>query len=134
MKKHGLETPKEREGEIFFSAQLASFLKELFKPESPWSPPLDSSELKQTRAVRRHRSPTVCDTLLLPPSAATKLIGVSDARNLRKRPRAVDSLSKEVFFESSLDEGRTGLLWSSAIYRGFKNHRGSRQCRAARAG
>ncbi|KAG8339128.1 hypothetical protein TRVL_10045 [Trypanosoma vivax] len=32
-KKHGLDTLKD--GELFFSAQLASFLKELFKLESP---------------------------------------------------------------------------------------------------
>ncbi|CCD12246.1 unnamed protein product [Trypanosoma congolense IL3000] len=105
-KKHGLETRKD--GEVFFSAQLASFLKELFKLESPLSPPLDSPKLTPARAVKRHRSPTALDTAY-PPSAATTLLEVSDARNLRKRPRAVDSLSTAACFKDFLDEARTGL-------------------------
>ncbi|KAH8606860.1 hypothetical protein ERJ75_001449300 [Trypanosoma vivax] len=54
-KKHGLETLKD--GERFFSAQLASFLKELFKLESPSAPTSDEPELRPARAVKRHRSP-----------------------------------------------------------------------------
>ncbi|KAH8618382.1 hypothetical protein ERJ75_000270300 [Trypanosoma vivax] len=54
-KKHILETLKD--GELFFSAQLASFLKELFKLESPSAPTPDEPELRPARAVKRHRSP-----------------------------------------------------------------------------
>ncbi|CCD11847.1 unnamed protein product [Trypanosoma congolense IL3000] len=63
-KKHRLETLWD--GGVFFSAQLAGFLKELFKLESPLIPPLDSPKLKQARAVNRHRSPTALDTTYPP--------------------------------------------------------------------
>ncbi|KAH8616773.1 hypothetical protein ERJ75_000445100 [Trypanosoma vivax] len=62
-KKHGLETLKS--GELFFSAQLASFLKELFKLGSPSAPTVDEPELRPARAVKRHRSPTELDTAYL---------------------------------------------------------------------
>ncbi|KAG8344805.1 hypothetical protein TRVL_04355 [Trypanosoma vivax] len=42
-KRHGLETLKD--GELFFSAQLPSFLKELFKLGSPSAAAPDESEL-----------------------------------------------------------------------------------------
>ncbi|KAH8619890.1 hypothetical protein ERJ75_000127200 [Trypanosoma vivax] len=54
-KKHGLETLKD--GVLFFSAQLARFLKELFKLESPSAPTPDEPALGPPRAVKRHRSP-----------------------------------------------------------------------------
>ncbi|KAG8339887.1 hypothetical protein TRVL_09285 [Trypanosoma vivax] len=63
-KKHGLETLKD--GELFFSAQLASFLKELFKLGSPSAPTPDEPKLRPARAVKRHRSPTELDTTYLP--------------------------------------------------------------------
>ncbi|CCD21230.1 hypothetical protein, conserved in T. vivax [Trypanosoma vivax Y486] len=63
-KKHGLETLKD--GELFFSAQLASFLKELFKLERPSAPTPDEPELRPARAVKRQRSPTELDTNLSP--------------------------------------------------------------------
>ncbi|KAH8608103.1 hypothetical protein ERJ75_001374900 [Trypanosoma vivax] len=47
-----------KDGELFFSAQLVSFLKELFKLESPSAPTPDEPELRRARAVKRHRSPT----------------------------------------------------------------------------
>ncbi|KAG8345363.1 hypothetical protein TRVL_03797 [Trypanosoma vivax] len=53
--KHGLETLKD--GELFFSAQLASFLKELFKLESPSAPTPDEPELRPARAVKSDCSP-----------------------------------------------------------------------------
>ncbi|KAG8340407.1 hypothetical protein TRVL_08763 [Trypanosoma vivax] len=79
-KKHGLETLKD--GERFFSAQLASFLKELFKLESPSAPTSDEPELRPARAVKRHRSPTELKTTYSP-SAAAKRIGVCTARGMR---------------------------------------------------
>ncbi|KAH8619886.1 hypothetical protein ERJ75_000122100 [Trypanosoma vivax] len=60
LRKHGLETLKG--GEVFFSAQLASFVKELFKLESPSAPTPDEPELRPARAVKRHRSPTALHT------------------------------------------------------------------------
>ncbi|KAH8614563.1 hypothetical protein ERJ75_000676400 [Trypanosoma vivax] len=63
-KKHGLETLKD--GGLFFSAQLASFLKALFKLESPSAPTPDEPELRPARAVKRHRSPTELDTTCSP--------------------------------------------------------------------
>ncbi|KAH8604590.1 hypothetical protein ERJ75_001702200 [Trypanosoma vivax] len=50
-KKHGVETLKD--GEVFFSAQPASFLKELFKLESPSAHTPDETELRPCRAVKR---------------------------------------------------------------------------------
>ncbi|CCD20264.1 hypothetical protein, conserved [Trypanosoma vivax Y486] len=83
-KKHGLGTP--RGGELFFSAQLAGFLKELFKLDSPSAPNPDEPKLRPARAVKRHRSPAALDTTCSP-SAAVKLIGVCAARAARKRVR-----------------------------------------------
>ncbi|KAG8340150.1 hypothetical protein TRVL_09019 [Trypanosoma vivax] len=57
-KKHGLETLKD--GELFISAQLASFLSS-FKLESPSAPTHDEPESKPARDVKRHRSPTELD-------------------------------------------------------------------------
>ncbi|KAG8343746.1 hypothetical protein TRVL_05423 [Trypanosoma vivax] len=59
-KKHGLQTLKD--GELFFGAQLASFVKELFKLESPSAPTPDEPELRPARAVKRYRSPMALDT------------------------------------------------------------------------
>ncbi|KAH8612365.1 hypothetical protein ERJ75_000897400 [Trypanosoma vivax] len=102
-KKHGLETMKD--GGLFFSAQLASFLKELFKLEIPAAPTPDEPELRPARAVKRHRSPTELDTTY-PPSAAAKRIGVCTARAMRKRVREADSPSKAICFSVPLDEAR----------------------------
>ncbi|KAH8619541.1 hypothetical protein ERJ75_000155100 [Trypanosoma vivax] len=102
-KKHGLETLKD--GELFFSAQLASFLKELFKLESPSAPTPDEPKLRPARAVKRHRSPTELDTTY-PPSAVAKRIGVCTARGMRKRVREADSPSKAICFKVPLDEAR----------------------------
>ncbi|CCD12212.1 unnamed protein product [Trypanosoma congolense IL3000] len=128
-KKHGLETLRDREA--FFSAQLSSFLKELFQLESPLSLPLDSSKLKPAQAVKRHRSPTVWDTV--PTLAATKLIKVSNARAIRKCPREADSLSKAFCFKVPLGEARVGLHLSSTIPADFQSHRRSSESSVARA-
>ncbi|KAH8617513.1 hypothetical protein ERJ75_000363000 [Trypanosoma vivax] len=104
-KRHGLETLKD--GELFFSAQLASFLKELFKLERPSAPTPDEPELRPARAVKRHRSPTELDTTYSP-SAAAKRIGVCTARATRKRVREADSSSKAICFNVPLDEARMG--------------------------
>ncbi|KAG8340989.1 hypothetical protein TRVL_08183 [Trypanosoma vivax] len=53
-RKRGLETPKD--GEVFFSCQLTSFLKELFKPASPSALTPDepeSSSVEQQRGTAR---------------------------------------------------------------------------------
>ncbi|KAG8341148.1 hypothetical protein TRVL_08023 [Trypanosoma vivax] len=85
--KHGLETLKDVE--VLFSAQLASFLKELFKLETPSAPTSDEPESKSARAVKRHRLPTALDNAYSP-SEAAKLIGVCAARAMRKRVREAD--------------------------------------------
>ncbi|KAH8617792.1 hypothetical protein ERJ75_000337000 [Trypanosoma vivax] len=129
-KKRGLETPKGRE--LFFSAQLASFLKELFKLESPSAPTPDESELRPARAVKRHRSPTELDTTY-PPSAVAKLIGVCTARGMRKRVREADSPSKAICFNVPLCETRRGVrLWLTSSS-GLMSQGKSRESSAARA-
>ncbi|KAH8609799.1 hypothetical protein ERJ75_001165100 [Trypanosoma vivax] len=129
-KKHGLETLKN--GELFFSAQLASFLKELFKLESPSAPTPDESELRPARAVKRRRSPTELDTTY-PPSAAAKRIGVCTARAMRKRVREADSPSKATCFSAPLCEARMGSGLRSTSPAGLQSHRGSHESYEARA-
>ncbi|KAG8341707.1 hypothetical protein TRVL_07459 [Trypanosoma vivax] len=102
-KKHGVETQKD--GEVLFSAQLASFLKELFRLENPSSPTPDEPELRPARAIKRHRSPTELDTTYSP-SAAARLIGVCTARGVRQRVREADSPSKVICFNVTLCEVR----------------------------
>ncbi|KAG8342889.1 hypothetical protein TRVL_06272 [Trypanosoma vivax] len=68
-----------REGELFFSAELATFLQELFTLAEPSKTPTDEPETKPTRAVKRHRSPTQLETNCSP-SAAAKHIWVCTAR------------------------------------------------------
>ncbi|KAH8617285.1 hypothetical protein ERJ75_000398400 [Trypanosoma vivax] len=104
-KKHGPETLKG--GELFFSAQVGSFLKELFRLESPSAPNPDEPKLRPARVVNRHRSPTALDNNCSP-SAAAKRIVVCTARDMRKRVREADSLNKAVFFKVPLDEARNG--------------------------
>ncbi|CCD18095.1 hypothetical protein, conserved, partial [Trypanosoma vivax Y486] len=81
-KKHGLETLKD--GELLFGVQLASFLKELFKLESPSTTTPDEPELRPAPAVKRHQSPTALNTAHFL-SAAMKLIWVCTAGGMRKR-------------------------------------------------
>ncbi|KAH8606444.1 hypothetical protein ERJ75_000516200 [Trypanosoma vivax] len=116
--KHELETLKD--GELFFSAQLASFLKELFKLESPSEHTADEPKLRPARAVKRHRAPTELDTTYSP-SAAAKPIRVCSARARRKRDREADSSAKAICFNVLRGElgMRSGLrstspagLWS----------------------
>ncbi|CCD15171.1 hypothetical protein, unlikely [Trypanosoma congolense IL3000] len=127
---HGLETRKD--GEVFFSAQLVGFLKELFKLESPSAPTPDKPESKPARAVNRHRSPTALDTAY-PPSAATKLIGVSNARAIRKRVREADSLDKAFCFNVPLVGARSGSRLRLTSPAGLQGQRDSRESSAARA-
>ncbi|KAH8609564.1 hypothetical protein ERJ75_001200800 [Trypanosoma vivax] len=90
-KKHGLETLKS--GELFFSAQLASFLRELFRLESPSGPTPDEPELRPARSANKHRSPTALDTTYSP-SAAAKRIGVCTAR-------ALESVSAKLTYQEN---------------------------------
>ncbi|KAH8608365.1 putative Zinc finger C2H2 type [Trypanosoma vivax] len=129
-KRHELETLKD--GELFFSAQLASFLKELFKLESPSATTPDESELRPARAVKRHRSPTELDTTY-PPSLAAKLIGVCTARVIRKRVREADSPSKAICFNVPLCEVRMGSGLRSTSPAGLQSQGSSRESSAARA-
>ncbi|KAH8618890.1 hypothetical protein ERJ75_000230400 [Trypanosoma vivax] len=129
-KKHELETLKD--GELFFSAQLHSFLKELFKLESPSAPTPDEPELRPARAVKRHRSPTELDTTY-PPSAVAKRIGVCPARGMRKRVREADSPSKAICFKVPLDEARMGSGLRSTSPAGLQSRGSSRESSAARA-
>ncbi|CCD20622.1 hypothetical protein, conserved [Trypanosoma vivax Y486] len=129
-KKHGLETLKD--GELFFSAQLASFLKELFKLESPSAPTPNEPELRPARAVKRHRSPTELDTTY-PPSAVAKRIGVCTARGMRKRVREADSPSKAICFKVPLDEARMRSGLRSTSPAGLQSRGSSRESSAARA-
>ncbi|KAH8617845.1 hypothetical protein ERJ75_000339800 [Trypanosoma vivax] len=129
-KKHGLETLKD--GELFFSAQLASFLKEPFKLASPSSPTPDEPELRPARAVKRHRSPTELDTTY-PPSAVAKRIGVCTARGMRKRALEADSPSKAICFRVTLDEARVGSGLRSTSPAGLQTTGSSREFGAERA-
>nr|CCC48378.1 hypothetical protein, conserved in T. vivax [Trypanosoma vivax Y486] len=129
-KKHGLETLKD--GELFSSAQLASFLKELFKLEKRSAPTPEEPELRPARAVKRHRSPTELDTAYSP-STAAKRIGMCTARAMRNRVRVADSLSKAICFNVPLCEARMGSRLHSTSPSGLQSHRNSHECSAARA-
>ncbi|KAG8342339.1 hypothetical protein TRVL_06831 [Trypanosoma vivax] len=128
-KRHGLETLKD--GEVFFSAQLASSLKEPFELESPSATTPDEPELRPARAVKRHRSPTALDTTYSP-SAAAKRIGVCTARAVRKRVREADSASKAICFNVPLDKARMGSWLRSTSPAGLQSHRSSIESSAAR--
>ncbi|KAG8339280.1 hypothetical protein TRVL_09890 [Trypanosoma vivax] len=129
-KKHGLETLNG--GELFFRAQHASFLKELFKLASPSAPTPDEPELRPARAVKRHRSSTELDTAY-PHSAAAKRIGVCLAGAMRKRVREADSASKATCFNVPLDEARIGSRMRSTSPAGLDSHRSSRESYEAQA-
>ncbi|CCD21130.1 reverse transcriptase (RNA-dependent DNA polymerase), partial [Trypanosoma vivax Y486] len=118
-RKHRLETLKD--GELFFNAQLATFLKELFKLESPSAPTPDEPELRPARGVKRHRSPTELDTTYSP-SAAARQIGVCTARGMRKRVREADSSSKAICFNVPPDEARMRLLSRSTSPACLRSH------------
>ncbi|CCD19690.1 hypothetical protein, conserved [Trypanosoma vivax Y486] len=128
-KKHGLETLKN--GKLVFSAQLASFLKELFKQESPSAPTPDEPELRRARAVKRHCLPTELGTTYLP-SAGTKRIGVCTARGMRKRAREAYSTTKAICLKVPLDEARMGAVLRSTFPAGLQRQGTSRQASAAR--
>ncbi|CCD18690.1 hypothetical protein, conserved [Trypanosoma vivax Y486] len=129
-KKDGLGPLKD--GELFFSAQLPSFLKELFKLESPSATTPEEPELRPVRAVKRHRSPTRLDTTYSP-SAAAKKIGVCTARAMRKRVREADSPSKAICFNVPLDEARMRSGLRSTSPAGLQSRGSSRELSAARA-
>ncbi|KAG8343644.1 hypothetical protein TRVL_05530 [Trypanosoma vivax] len=129
-KKRRLE--KLDDGELFFSAQLACFLKELFKIENPSAPTPDEPELRPARAVKRHRSPTELDTTWSR-SAAAKRIGVWTARAMRKRVREADSASKAICLNVPLDEERMGSGLRLASHCGLRSQGGSRESSALRA-
>ncbi|KAH8617234.1 hypothetical protein ERJ75_000397200 [Trypanosoma vivax] len=129
-KKHGPETLKG--GELFFSAQLASLLKELFRLESPSAPTPDEPKLRPARAVKRHRSPTELDTTYSP-SAAAKRTVVCTARAMRKRDWESDSLTKAICFKVPPDEARMGSGLRSTSPAGLQSRGSSRESSAARA-
>ncbi|KAG8339257.1 hypothetical protein ERJ75_000352900 [Trypanosoma vivax] len=129
-KKRGLETLKD--GEVSFSAELGSFLKERFKLESPSAPTPDESELRPARAVKRHRSPTELDTAYSP-SAAAKLIGVRTEEAMQNCVREADSPSKAICFNAPPCEARMGSGFRSTSHAGFQGHWSSRELSAARA-
>ncbi|CCD21262.1 hypothetical protein, conserved [Trypanosoma vivax Y486] len=129
-KKHGLESLKD--AELFFSAQLTSFLKELFELESPSATTPDEPELRPARAVKRHRSPSALDTTYSP-SAAAKRIVVCSARAMRKRVREADSSSKAICFNVPLVEARMGSGLRSTCPAGLQSRGSSRESSAARA-
>ncbi|KAG8343594.1 hypothetical protein ERJ75_001515300 [Trypanosoma vivax] len=89
--KQELDTLKQ--GELFFSAQLASFPQPLFNIETTSAPTPDEPGLRPARAVKRHRSPTDLDTTYHP-SVAAKRIGVRAAKGMRKHVLETDALSK----------------------------------------
>ncbi|KAH8617096.1 hypothetical protein ERJ75_000414600 [Trypanosoma vivax] len=117
-KKHGLETLKD--WELFFRAQHANFLKELFKLESPSATTPDEPESMPARAAKRHRSPTALDTTYSP-SAAAKRIGVCTARAMRKRVREADSPSKAICFNVPLCDARMGSRFGSTSPAGLQS-------------
>ncbi|KAG8339690.1 hypothetical protein ERJ75_001581600 [Trypanosoma vivax] len=127
-KKRGLETLKD--GEVFFSAQLASSVKELFELESPSAPTPDEPELRPGRAVKRHRSPAVMDTAYLP-SAAAKLIGVCPARAVRKRVLGADSTDEAICFNVPLGGPRAVLIAYQAAQCPKNPDRASEACARA---
>ncbi|KAH8612727.1 hypothetical protein ERJ75_000856000 [Trypanosoma vivax] len=129
-KKHGMETLKS--GELFFSAQLGSFMKELFRLESPSAHTPDEPETMPTRAAKRHCSPTALDTVYFP-SAAAKLIVACTARDMRKRVREADSSCKAICFNVPLCEARMGSGLRSTSPAGFRSQESSRESSAARA-
>ncbi|KAH8609123.1 hypothetical protein ERJ75_001264100 [Trypanosoma vivax] len=126
-KRHGMGILKG--GELFFGAQLASFLRELFKLENPSVYTPDEPQLKPARAVKRHSSPTELDTTYSR-SAAVKLIGVCASRGMRKRARETDSPSKAICFNVPLDEARMGSGLRSPSPAGLRSQGGSRESRA----
>ncbi|KAH8606756.1 hypothetical protein ERJ75_001480700 [Trypanosoma vivax] len=79
----GLQTLKG--GELFFGAQLASFLKELFEPARPSAHKTDEPELRPARSVKSHCLPTVTDAAHCS-SAAAKLIRMCVARPCESVP------------------------------------------------
>ncbi|KAH8620339.1 hypothetical protein ERJ75_000076200 [Trypanosoma vivax] len=129
-KKRGLEALKDRE--LFFGAQLASFLKKPFKLGSPSAPNPDEPKLRPARAVKRHRSPTELDTAYSP-SAATKRIGVCTASGMRKHVREVNSPSKAICFNVPLREARVGPGLRSTPPAGLQSHKSSRESSEAQA-
>ncbi|KAH8619520.1 hypothetical protein ERJ75_000158200 [Trypanosoma vivax] len=129
-KKHELETLKD--GELFFSAQLSSFLKELFKLESPSATTPDEPELRPARAVKRHRSPTELDTTYSPSAAARRIV-VCSARAMRKRVREADLSTTTICFNVPLCEARKGSGLHSTSPAGLQCHRSSRESSAAPA-
>ncbi|KAH8609673.1 putative RNase H [Trypanosoma vivax] len=123
-RKRGLDALKD--GELLFSAQQASFLKELFKLESPSAPTPVDSELRTARAVKSHRSSTDMETTYFP-SAAARRIGLCTARGMRKRAREADSLTKSICFKVSLDEAMMGSVLRSTSPDGLQSRGSSRE-------
>ncbi|KAH8605259.1 hypothetical protein ERJ75_001635500 [Trypanosoma vivax] len=129
-KRHRLQTLKD--GELFFGAQLASFLKELFELASPSAHKTDEPELRPARSVKSYCLPTVTDTAHCS-SAAAKLIRMCVARAMRKRAREADSSPKAICFNVFVSEARVGSRLCSTSPAGLRGQGSSREPSASRA-
>ncbi|KAH8614460.1 hypothetical protein ERJ75_000685300 [Trypanosoma vivax] len=108
------QTGRPEERGICFSAHLASFLKKIFKLESPVADAPDEAELRTARAVKRHRSPAGMD-ITYPISATAKRIGECTAKGMRHRIREEDSTSRVICFAVPLCEARMGFGVAFAV-------------------
>ncbi|KAG8340172.1 hypothetical protein TRVL_08998 [Trypanosoma vivax] len=125
--KHGLETRKD--AEVFVGAQLASFLKELFKLENPSAHAPDEQQSKPVQGVEKHRFATERDATYSP-SLAEKRIGACTARGMRKRSRESDLLTKAICSNVSVCEARVGTRFRLTSPCGLQNRSSIRKSSA----
>ncbi|KAH8616781.1 hypothetical protein ERJ75_000447000 [Trypanosoma vivax] len=83
-KKHGLETLKD--GELFFSARPASFLKELFKLGSPFTPTPDEPKSETCSSRKKALLIHSAGHQLLPPCSSEADRGVHCKRQAKACP------------------------------------------------
>ncbi|KAH8608518.1 hypothetical protein ERJ75_001300100 [Trypanosoma vivax] len=117
-KRHRLQTLKNEE--LFFSAQLARLLKELFELARPSAHKTDEPALRPARSIKRHRLVIMADTAYCFSSAA-KLIWMCVARVVRKRAREADSSPKALCINAFVSETRVGFGLCSTSPGGFQN-------------
>ncbi|KAH8612862.1 hypothetical protein ERJ75_000846400 [Trypanosoma vivax] len=103
-------------GSVGFVVQCStgSFLKKIFKLESPVAAAPDEAELRTARAVKRHRSTAGMD-ITYPISATAKRVGDRTAKGMRHRVRDEDSTTRVICFAVPLCEARMGFGVSSAV-------------------
>ncbi|KAG8340648.1 hypothetical protein TRVL_08528 [Trypanosoma vivax] len=127
---HGLETLKD--GELFAGAQLASFVKELFKqeissgptPDEPKSEPASSHEAASLTNGHGYHPLHLCES---------EADGLRTARGKRKRVRLTDPSSKEICVNVPLDEARMGSGLCSMVAFGLRKQGACRETTALRA-